>query len=153
MVMNQLDDHFAQYAESVKAMRSLRFPTLRHEQNPSASECSEYAKRLANLETSLLSKQDQIDLLWLRYRACVIVGDALQAIECLELASILTAKPAKQFAFAKLPQIGHADDSRHQAITMADSAEEEIWHLSLTQRAKDAIKILRKAANAKRRQK
>lgn len=141
-----LDAYFEQYAASVEAMNSLSLTTLRGETSPTAAECSVYAHRLAGLETSLLSKRDQLNLLWLRYRACVVAALQEEAITCMELAATATRTSAKKFAFAKLPQVGHADDDRHQARVMADAAEDEFWPLALNIRAQLAVKGLRKAA-------
>jgi hypothetical protein len=130
-------DHLTQYAASTEARNSLRFPTLRNEPPPPAADCVAYADRLAALETGLLSKRDQVDLLWLQYRAWMNAGQQQQAVECLEKTAAIAATPAKKFAFAMLPQIGHADDDRH---------EEEFWPTALSGRAAAAVKALRKAS-------
>lgn len=143
---SQLDAHFSQYAASVEAMKSLRFPTQSNEPAPAVLDCIAYADRLADLETNLLCKRDQIDLLWMRYRACVIAGQQPQAVECIELAAAISATPTKQFAFAKLPQIGHADDDMHQARVMVEAAEDEYWPVAIKARAMAAIKSMRRAA-------
>ena len=147
MVTPDLEAYSLQYSASINAMQSLQWPTLRNESLPAATDCIAYAERLAALETSLLSKRDQIVLLWLQYRAWITAGQQHQAIECIQKTAAITAIRATKFAFAKLPQIGHADDDRQQVRIMADAAEDEFWLAEIHDKAQAAIKTLRKVAN------
>jgi|GEM_PF-3097719 len=141
-----LDQYFVQYQASVAAMQSMQFPSLRDDPLPTATECRAYAQKLAALETDLLCKRDQIDLLWLEFRAWMHAGAQLEALACMERAAPVVAVSAKKLPFAKLPTIGHTVDERRQVHVMVEMAEDGFWNTELSERVKASIKALSKAA-------